>query len=106
MAIKLHESFAIHPGPWLLEEIVKPYNMTISSVADQLMVTRPALSRFLNGRAALTPDMAIRFEQAFGILAITMLGMQSAYDLAQAKLRAETVDIERLPDPRRDPRQS
>lgn len=85
------------PGPWLLEEIVKSYNMAISSVADQLMVTRPSLSRFLNGRAALTTDIAIRFKQAFGILAKTMLGMQSAYYPAQAKLRAETIDIERLP---------
>ena len=44
MAIKLHDSFAIHPGPWLLEEIVKPYNMNVSSTADHLKVTRPALS--------------------------------------------------------------
>ena len=43
MAIKLHDSFAIHPGPWLLEEIVKPYNMNVSSTADHLKVTRPAL---------------------------------------------------------------
>lgn len=100
MAIELHASFAIHPGPWILEEIVKPHNMTVSSTANHLKVTRPALSRLLNGRAALTPDMAIRFEKAFGISAAPMLRMQLAYDLAQAKLRAETLGIERLPDPK------
>ena len=99
MAIELHDSFAIHPGPWMLEEIVKPHKMTVSSTAEHLKVTRPALSRLLNGRAALTPEMAIRFEKAFGISAATMLRMQTDYDLAQAKIRTETVTIERLPDP-------
>ena len=99
MAITLHQSFAIHPGPWLLEEIVKPYNMTVSSTAEHLQVTRPALSRVLNGRAALTPDMAIRFEKAFGISAATMLRMQSAHDLAQAQSGAEAISIKRVREP-------
>ena len=58
MADQLHESFAIHPGLWLLEEIVKPYNLNVSSTADHLRVKRSDLSRLLNGRAALTPEMA------------------------------------------------
>jgi antitoxin HigA-1 len=99
MAIKLHDSFAIHPGPWLLEEIIKPYNMNVSSTADHLKVTRPALSRLLNGRAALTPDMAIRFEKAFGISAATMLRMQAAYGLSQIKSRSDAISIQRVPEP-------
>lgn len=99
MAIKLHDSFAIHPGPWLLEEIVKPYGMNVSSAADHLKVTRPALSRVLNGRAALSPEMAIRFEKAFGISAATMLRMQSAHDLAQAKSDAKSIKVKRVPEP-------
>ena len=99
MAIKLHDSFAIHPGPWLLEEIVKPYNMNVSSTADHLKVTRPALSRLLNGGAALSPEIAIRFENAFGVSTATMLRMQSAYGLAQAKGGSETISIERVREP-------
>lgn len=99
MADQLHESFAIHPGLWLLEEIVKPYNLNVSSTADHLRVKRSDLSRLLNGRAALTPEMAIRFEKAFGISALTMMRMQLDHDLAQAKLRDETVIIGRLPEP-------
>ena len=99
MAIKLHESFAMHPGPWLLDEIVKPFGMTVSSAAAHLQVTRPALSRLLNGHAALTPVMALRFEKAFGISAATMLRMQSAHDLAQAKLVSTAINIERLSEP-------
>lgn len=99
MAIKLHESFAIHPGPWLLEEIVKPYGMTVSSAAEHLKVTRPALSRVLNGKASLTPGMAIRFEKAFGISAATILRMQSAHDLAEAKQKASMIVVKRVPEP-------
>lgn len=99
MAIKLHDSFAIHPGPWLLEEIVKPYGMTVSSAANHLKVTRPALSRLLNGKAALTPGMAIRFEKAFGISAATMLRMQASHDLVRAKLEAVAIHVKRVPEP-------
>ncbi|MBX7483922.1 HigA family addiction module antitoxin [Qipengyuania qiaonensis] len=99
MAIKLHDSFAIHPGPWLLEEIVKPYGMSVSSAADHLKVTRPALSRVLNGRAALSPEMAIRFEKAFGVSAQTMLRMQSAHDLVLAKKGAKAIKVDRVPEP-------
>ena len=99
MAIKLHESFAMHPGPWLLDEIVKPFGMTVSSAAAHLQVTRPALSRLLNGHAALTPGMALRFEKAFGISAATMLRMQSAHDLSQAKLESTAINIERISEP-------
>lgn len=100
MAIKLHDSFAIHPGPWLLEEIVKPYEMTVSSTAGQLKVRRPALSRLLNGRASLSPEMAVRFEKAFGISAATILRVQTDHNLVQAKLRTDTLTIERLPYPK------
>jgi addiction module HigA family antidote len=99
MAITLHDSFAIHPGPWLLEEVVKPYRMTVTAAAAHLGVTRPALSRMLNGHAVLTPDMAIRFDKAFGVSAATLLRMQSAHDLARAKRNAATMAIERIPEP-------
>lgn len=99
MAVKLHDSFAIHPGPWLLEEIVKPYGMSVTSAASHLGVTRPALSRMLNGHAALTPEMAIRFEQAYGVSAATLLRMQSAHNLVEARRTAQSICVERIPEP-------
>ena len=99
MAITLHDSFAIHPGPWLLAEILKPYGMTVTATAAHLGVTRPALSRMLNAHAALTPDMAIRFEKAYGVSAATLLRMQSAHDLAQAKRNAGAIAVERIAEP-------
>lgn len=85
MSITLHDSFAVHPGPWLMEEALKPHGMSVTAAAAHLGVTRPALSRLLNGHAALSAEMAIRFEQAFGLSATTLLRMQSAHDLAEAR---------------------
>ena len=98
MAIKLHPSIFVHPGPWLRIEIVEPYGLSVTEVARRLGVTRPAMSNLLNGKAALSPEMAIRFEKGFGISAATMLRMQAAYDLAQAELRADEIKVERVPE--------
>jgi len=99
MAIKLHDSFAIHPGPFLMEEIVKPYGLNVTIAAERLGVTRAAMSNMLNGKAALSPEMAILFEKAFGVSAATMLRMQSAYDLALAKKAAKAIKVDRIPEP-------
>ena len=98
MAIKLHRSVFVHPGPWLRREVVEPYKLTKKRAAEHLGVTRPAMSNLLNGKAALSPEMAIRFEKAFGIRAETMLRMQAAYDLAQVELRADEIKVERWPE--------
>ena len=87
MAMQMHPSLAVHPGAFLRGEIVEPAGLNVTRLAAHFGVTRQALSALLNGRAALSAEMAIRFEQAFGVQADTMLRMQSAYDLAQARIR-------------------
>lgn len=99
MSIKLHKSFAVHPGPWLRRNIVEPYKLTQADAAKGLGVTRVALSNVLNGKAALSPEMAIRFEKGFGVKAATMLRMQAAYDLAQATEKAKSIKVKRIPEP-------
>ncbi len=96
MAVQLHASMALHPGPWLKRNVVGHYAMTVTDVADRLKVSRPAMSNLLNGRAALSPEMAIRFEKAFGIPADTMLRMQTAHDLVDARRHEDEIDVERL----------
>ena len=54
------------------------------------------MSALLNGRAALSPMMALRFEKAFGVRADTLMRMQVAYDLAQLRLRGEEPDVKRM----------
>lgn len=96
MPIALHPSFAVHPGAWLRSEIVQPHGLTVTIAARKLGVTRQAMSNLLNGNAGLSAEMAIRFEKAFGVSAATMLRMQAAYDLAQARAREKDINVTRV----------
>lgn len=96
MVIKVHASMAVHPGPWLKRNVVSHYGLTVTEVADRLRVARPTMSNLLNGRADLSPEMAIRFEKGFGLPADTMLRMQTAHDLGRAREREDEIAVERL----------
>ena len=96
MAIKLHSSFAVHPGAWLRAEIIESAGLSVTDLADHLGVSRQPMSKLLNGRQGLTAEMAIRFEKAFGLKADTLLRMQSAHELAEARAREDEIEVERL----------
>lgn len=96
MAIKIHPSIFVHPGPWLHTEIVEPSGFSITDLASRLGVTRQALSTLLNGRAGLSAEMALRFEKAFGLSADTLLRMQTAHELAQARAHENDIKVDRL----------
>lgn len=84
-----------HPGGFIRTEIFEPLGLSVTEAALALGVTRPALSAFLNERASLSPDMAIRIEKAFGLKLETMMRMQNAYDIAQARRRAPQIKVKR-----------
>ena len=84
-----------HPGVFLKEEVISPLGLTVTSAAEILGVTRPALSKLLNGRASLSPEMALRFEKAFGLKMDTLLRMQTSYDIAKARKAANKIKVER-----------
>jgi len=94
MPIKLHDSFAVHPGEWLRAEIVEPALLSVTALAERLHVTRQAASNLLNGNAGVSAEMAIRFEKAFGVKADTLMRMQAAYELAQARAREDEIIVE------------
>ena len=96
MAIKVHPSFAIHAGEWLKSEIVEAHGVSINEVADAFGVSRQSVSALLNGRAALTADMAIRFENAFGVQASTLLRMQARDELAKAREHEDRLAVRKL----------
>ncbi|WP_227339940.1 HigA family addiction module antitoxin [Sphingopyxis sp. P8] len=96
MAIKVHPSFAIHAGEWLKTEIVEAHGVSINDLAEAFGVSRQSVSAVLNGRAALTADMAIRFEKAFGVKAETLLRMHSRYELAKAREHEGDLVVKRL----------
>lgn len=96
MAIQLHPSIFAHVGDWLKTEIVEPHGISVKALAEKFGVSRQALSTLLNGHSALSADMAIRFEKAFGVKADTLLRMQTAYDLAQARSHEDEIHVERV----------
>jgi antitoxin HigA-1 len=97
MAIAVSPFFAVHPGQWLHEEIVKPHGLKVSELARHFGVSRQAVSTLLNGPVGLTADMAIRFEKAFGLKADTILRMQTQHDLALARVHQDEIKVGRLP---------
>ncbi|MGA0544441.1 HigA family addiction module antitoxin [Brevundimonas sp. VNH65] len=96
MSIKLHADFAVHPGLWLKAEIIGPRDLSVTAAAEGLGVTRQAMSSLLNGHAGVSAEMAIRFEKAFGLSADTLLRMQAAHDLAQARARSDEIKVSPL----------
>lgn len=96
MALRMHPSLAVHVGDWLNTEIVVPAGMSVTALAGHFGVSRQALSTLLNGHAKLSADMAIRFEKAFGVKADTLLRMQTAYELAQARAHEGSINVKRL----------
>jgi len=78
-----------HPGETLREDILPALSLTVTEAAKQLGVTRGTLSKVLNGRAAISPEMALRIENWLGIenggSADLWIAQQAAYDLWQAR---------------------
>lgn len=72
-----------HPGAILADMWLTPLGLTITQAARGLGVSRKTLSAIVNGRAGVSPEMAIRFEEAFGKSAESWLSHQAAYDLWQ-----------------------
>src|SRR2546427_13022144 len=84
-----------HPGQFIGMEVIEPLDLSVTQAAKVLGVTRPALSALLNGRAALSPAMALRIEKAFGPKMDTLLRMQTAYEIAEARTREADIKVKR-----------
>ncbi len=84
-----------HPGQFVRMEVIEPIGLSVTQAARVLGVTRPALSALLNGRAALSPHMALRIEKAFGPKMDTLLRMQTAYEIAEVREREADIDVKR-----------
>jgi antitoxin HigA-1 len=84
-----------HPGQFIRMEVIEPLGLSVTKAAKVLGVTRPALSALLNGRAALSPEMALRVEKAFGPRMDTLLRMQTAFEIAEAREKESTIKVKR-----------
>ena len=85
-----------HPGKVVLEECIKPLGLSITEAAEGLGVTRATLSRLVNGRTGISPQMAVRLSKAFGGSAESWLRQQMHYDLAQVQKAARDIHVRRF----------
>ena len=92
-----------HPGLTLRDDVLPALGLKVTEAAQQLGVSRVALSRVLNGRAAISPDMALRIEAWLGLArggeARLWLAEQSAYDVWQAAQRFKAAPMQVQPAP-------
>src|SRR3989339_618982 len=84
-----------HPGLSVRHDCIESLGLTITGAARALGVTRQALNNLVNCKAAISPEMAIRLDKAFGGGADTWLRLQAAYDLAQAEKHASKNELPR-----------
>lgn len=74
-----------HPGCILREDYIKPLVITVTDMASKLGVSRKTLSKILNEKGAVTPDMALRLSRAFGTTPELWLNLQKNFDLWEAE---------------------
>lgn len=83
-----------HPGEILKELVIKPLRLSVTDAARHLGVSRKTLSKVLNGRGAVTPEMAVRLEMTFGKPnAAHWLRLQNAFDLWEARQHSENIHV-------------
>lgn len=78
-----------HPGEVLREDVLLPLGIEISEVAERLAISRTTLSRVVNGRAGISPDLAVRLERAGVSSARFWMTLQANYDLWKAQQRPQ-----------------
>jgi addiction module HigA family antidote len=82
-------------GDLIKTEIIDALGLTVSRAAEVLKVRRATLSDLLHGKAALTPEMGLRIEKAFGPDMNHLLWIQLAYDVAKVRAQAGEISVKR-----------
>lgn len=85
-----------HPGLSIRHDCLEPLNLSVTDTAGHLGVSRKHLSDILNGRAGISPEMAVRLDKAFGGDAAAWYQLQANYDLAQVMKRASEISVNRV----------
>ena len=85
-----------HPGEVLRSLCLEPLGLTVTEAASALGVSRKTLSAILNGRAGISPEMAVRLSIAFSTSSESWLNQQLQYDLWQAEQRRRQLKGKKL----------
>jgi addiction module HigA family antidote len=90
-----------HPGLTLRDDVLPALGLSVTEAAQQLGVTRAALSRVINGRTGISPEMALRIEAWLGVdrggRAELWIERQAGYDLWQARKAGAPTKVKRAP---------
>ena len=89
-----------HPGGSIRRACLEPLGLSVTEGAKRLGVTRQTLTKVVNGKSGISPEMAIRLSKAFGSTAETWLLMQVAYDLAAVRRDDGRINVRRQYMPR------
>lgn len=84
-----------HPGEFVRMEVLDELGLSVSRAADILGVRRATLSDLVNEKAALSPEMALRIEKAFGVSMDTLLNMQAWHEGHVMRQREGEIDVSR-----------
>ncbi len=87
--------YPVHPGKIIKHDCIEALNLNVTEAAKVLGVSRVSLSRLINGKASISPEMAIRVSKAFGSTPEHWLRMQLAYDMSQMKDKMKSIQIKR-----------
>jgi addiction module HigA family antidote len=85
-----------HPGEVLKTLCLEPLKVSVTEAAKALGVSRKTLSAILNGRAGISPEMAVRLSIAFGTSAESWLNQQTQYDLWHVEQRRKKLRVRKL----------
>lgn len=88
-----------HPGAFIREEILEPLGLSVARAAEVLDVRRATLSDLVNGHAALSAEMALRIEKAFGVNMDTLLRMQAWHDSFAMREKAAEINVKPFSQP-------
>ena len=86
----------VHPGEIVREECIRPLGLTVEQAARGRGVNRSTLSRLINGRAGVSPEMAVRLSKGFGSTPETWLRMQMNYNLSQMRRKLGRIKVDKL----------
>ena len=86
-----------HPGEFILEVYIKPYNLSLRQVARKLKVAPSTFARLIKGQSSLTADMALRLSKTLGRTPESWLIMQNNYNLWRSRKKINLSEVEEFP---------
>ena len=85
-----------HPGEFIKEIYLAPYDLSIRSLAENLGVASSTLTRIISGQSGISPEMALRLSKSIGRTPESWLAMQHNYDLWQAKISVDLSAVKEI----------